>query len=77
MRFDDSVAALNVHVWVTTEHFCDTPWTLAQQVRATLAEARCAVPMRIRELHIVRDDTQEMDGGPARQGRKSAQTMAG
>lgn len=77
MRFDDSVAALNVHVWVTTEHFCDTRWTLAQQVRATLAEARCAVPMRIRELHIVRDDTQEMDGGPARQGRKSAQTMAG
>ncbi|MGN5353673.1 hypothetical protein ACQ4P5_16720 [Ralstonia sp. L16] len=77
MRFDDSVAALNVHVCVTTEHFCDTRWTLARQVRATLAETRCAVPMRIRELHIVRDDTQEMDGGPARQGRKSAQTMAG
>lgn len=77
MRFDDSVAALNVHVWVTTEHFCDTRWTLAQQVRATLAETRCAAPMRIRELHIVRDDTQEMDGGPARPGRKTAQTMAG
>lgn len=77
MRFDDSVAVLNLRVWARTEHFWDMRWTLAQQVRATLAEARCAVPMRIRELHIVQDAAPKTEGEPARQGRKTAQTLAG
>lgn len=76
MRFDDSVAVLNLRVWARTEHFWDMRWMLAQQVRATLADARCAVPVRIRELHIVRDATPEMDDGQDRQGRKSVETLA-
>jgi len=59
MRFDDSVAALNVHVWVTTEHFCDMPVALAQPVRPTLADAQCAALMRVRELNIVQAAAQK------------------
>lgn len=59
MRFDDSVAVLNLRVWSRTEHFWDMRWKLAQQVRATLEEARCTLPVRIRELHIVHDATQK------------------
>ncbi|MFX5756347.1 hypothetical protein ABTE27_20600, partial [Acinetobacter baumannii] len=41
MRFDDSVAVLNLRVWAKTEHFWDMRWKLAQQVRTTLKDARC------------------------------------
>lgn len=34
-------------------------WKLAQQ-GTTLEDARCTLPVRIRELHIVRDATQRM-----------------
>jgi len=30
-------------------------WRLARQVRKTLADADCALPIRTRELHIVHD----------------------
>ena len=59
MRFDDSVAVLNLRVWAKTEHFWDMRWKLAQQVRTTLKDARCTLPVRMRELHIVHDATQD------------------
>lgn len=62
MRFDDSVAVLNLRVWAKTEHFWDMRWKLAQQVRTTLEAARCTLPVRIRELHIVRDGAQDAAG---------------
>ncbi|CAJ0773747.1 hypothetical protein [Ralstonia holmesii] len=77
MRFDDSVAALNVHVWVITEHFCDMPVALPLPVRTTLADAQCAAPMRVRELNIVQAAAQKNEGGRICQGRKTARTMAG
>ncbi len=53
MRFDDSVAVLNLRVWAKTEAFWDMRWKLARQIRATLDEACCTLPARVRELHIV------------------------
>lgn len=72
MRFDDSVAVLNLRVWSRTEHFWDMRWKLAQQVRATLEEARCTLPVRIRELHIVHDATQKTGQEHPRQDLESS-----
>lgn len=58
MRFDDSVAVLNLRVWAKTETFWDMRWSVAQKVRATLEAARCTLPVRIRELHVVHDVAQ-------------------
>ena len=77
MRFDDSVAALNVRVWAITEHFWDMPGTLTRPVRAILADARCAVLMRVRVLNIVQATAAKTDGGRVCQDRKTALTMAG
>jgi small-conductance mechanosensitive channel len=77
MRFDDSVAVLNLRGWAQTEHFWDMRWKLAQQVRTTLESARCALPVRIRELHIVRDASQKTDEEPDRQSHETSQTVAG
>ena len=77
MRFDDSVAVLNLRVWAKTEHFWDMRWKLAQQVRTTLESARCTLPVRIRELHIVRDAGQKTDEERSRQDRETDQTVAG
>ena len=69
MRFDDSVAVLNLRVWAKTEDFWQMRWNLAQQVRATLLAARCTLPARVRELHIVQGSGQ--DTGEARSARAS------
>ena len=74
MRFDDSVAVLNLRVWAKTEHFWDMRWKLAQQVRTTLKDARCTLPVRMRELHIVHDATQDAGKTPTpRNGEALAQ----
>ncbi|TAM28867.1 MAG: mechanosensitive ion channel family protein [Paraburkholderia sp.] len=52
-RFDDSTAVLNVRVWSNTSTFWDLRWALSRQVRQTLNDAQCALPLRTRELHIV------------------------
>ncbi|MCO5397882.1 mechanosensitive ion channel family protein [Ralstonia soli] len=77
MRFDDSVAVLNLRVWSKTEHFWDMRWRLAQQVRATLEEARCTLPVRIRELHIVHDATQKSGVEPMRADHESSRIRVG
>lgn len=77
MRFDDSVAVLNLRVWAKTEHFWDMRWKLAQQVRTTLEDARCTLPVRIRELHIVRDAAQKTGEERDRQGHEIDQAVAG
>lgn len=77
MRFDDSVAVLNLCIWASTEPFWGMRWTLAGQVRATLADAGCAVPTRLRELHVVGGAAQKTDEERDRQGRETAQTLAG
>ncbi|WP_296225624.1 mechanosensitive ion channel family protein [Ralstonia sp. UBA689] len=59
MRFDDSVAVLNLRVWAKTEDFWAMRWNLAQQIRTTLKAARCDLPVRMRELRIVRDATHD------------------
>jgi small conductance mechanosensitive channel len=53
MRFEDSVAVLNLRVWTKTESFWDMRWKLSGEVRKTLDEANCKPPMRMRELHVV------------------------
>ncbi len=55
MRFDDSIAVLNIRVWSKTDTFWDMRWNLARKVRKTLADAQCSWPIRTRELHIVQN----------------------
>jgi small conductance mechanosensitive channel len=52
-RFDDSTAVLNIRVWSNIDVFWDMRWDLARQVRQTLTEAQCSLPLRARELHVV------------------------
>jgi small conductance mechanosensitive channel len=52
-RFDDSTVVLNVRVWANIDVFWDMRWDLARQVRQTLNDAQCGLPVRTRELHIV------------------------
>lgn len=52
-RFDDSTVVLNIRVWANTDVFWDMRWDLARQVRQTLNDAQCGLPVRTRELHIV------------------------
>ncbi|MGF6919669.1 mechanosensitive ion channel family protein [Paraburkholderia sp. 40] len=53
IRFDDSTAVLNIRVWSNTDVFWTMRWELARQVRQTLTDAQCSLPLRTRELHIV------------------------
>jgi len=64
-RFDDSTAVLNIRVWANIDTFWDMRWDLARQVRQTLTDAQCGLPVRTRELHIV----QSSDAGEAAPGR--------
>ncbi|HDR9165716.1 TPA: mechanosensitive ion channel family protein, partial [Burkholderia vietnamiensis] len=41
-------------------------WRLARQVRKTLDDADCALPIRTRELHIVHDAEQQRRADPHR-----------
>jgi small conductance mechanosensitive channel len=52
-RFDDSTAVLNIRVWSNSDVFWDMRWDLSRQVRQTLNDAQCSLPLRTRELHIV------------------------
>ncbi|HEX3379455.1 MAG TPA: mechanosensitive ion channel domain-containing protein [Paraburkholderia sp.] len=52
-RFDDSTVILNIRVWSSIDVFWDMRWDLARQVRQTLTDAQCSLPLRTRELHIV------------------------
>jgi small conductance mechanosensitive channel len=52
-RFDDSTAVLNIRVWATIDTFWDLRWALSRQVRRTLTDAECRLPLRTRELQIV------------------------
>jgi small conductance mechanosensitive channel len=65
MRFEDSVAVLNLRVWTKTESFWDMRWKLASEIRQTLDEANCKRPVRMRELHIVQE-TGESDEAETR-----------
>lgn len=65
MRFDDSTAVANLRVWTHTDTFWAMRWRLARQVRKTLADADCALPIRTRELHIVHDAERRADGARA------------
>jgi len=56
-RFDDSTAVLNIRVWSKIDVFWDMRWDLARQVRQTLTDAQCSLPLRTRELHIVQSTT--------------------
>jgi len=44
---------LNIRVWAKIDVFWDMRWDLARQVRQTLNDAQCGLPVRTRELHIV------------------------
>ncbi|MGF6999057.1 mechanosensitive ion channel family protein [Paraburkholderia sp. GAS32] len=55
-RFDDSTVVLNIRVWATIDAFWDMRWDLARQVRQTLNDAQCGLPVRTRELHIVQNN---------------------
>jgi small conductance mechanosensitive channel len=55
-RFDDSTAVLNIRVWANIDTFWDMRWDLARQVRQTLNNAQCGLPVRTRELHIVQNN---------------------
>jgi small conductance mechanosensitive channel len=54
MRFDDSTAVLNIRVWSSVDVFWDMRWDLARQVRQRLTDEKFSLPLRTRELHIVR-----------------------
>ncbi|MGU7772700.1 mechanosensitive ion channel family protein [Burkholderia sp. MR1-5-21] len=66
MRFDDSTAIVNMRVWTRTDTFWAMRWRLARQVRKTLADAECSLPIRTRELHIVRGDERDRADGRTR-----------
>lgn len=55
-RFDDSTVVLNIRVWASIDAFWDMRWDLARQVRQTLNNAQCSLPVRARELHIVQSN---------------------
>jgi small conductance mechanosensitive channel len=59
-RFDDSTVVLNMRIWANLDTFWDMRWDLARQVRQTLSDAQCGLPVRTRELHIV----QSSDAAP-------------
>lgn len=59
-RFDDSTAVINIRVWSNIDVFWDMRWDLARQARQALDAVQCSVPMRARELHIVREARAEM-----------------
>ena len=65
MRFDDSTVVANMRVWTHTDTFWAMRWRLARQVRQTLADANCALPIRTRELHIVHDADRRTDSTQA------------
>lgn len=71
-RFDDSTVVLNIRVWANIDAFWDMRWDLARQVRQTLNDAQCGLPLRTRELHIV----QSSDAGEAATGRGVAVSRA-
>ncbi|WP_082742187.1 mechanosensitive ion channel family protein [Burkholderia sp. MSMB1078WGS] len=56
LRFDDSTTIVNVRVWTRTDTYWTVRWRLARQVCNALAEAGCSLPVRTRELHIVRSN---------------------
>lgn len=56
-RFDDSTAVLNIRVWSNIDAFWAMRWDLARQVRQTLTDAQCSLPLRTRELHVVQSVT--------------------
>ncbi|MFM0030872.1 mechanosensitive ion channel family protein [Paraburkholderia madseniana] len=58
-RFDDSTVVLNIRVWATIDAFWDMRWDLARQVRQTLNDAQCGLPVRTRELHIVQNNDRD------------------
>ncbi|HZZ01537.1 mechanosensitive ion channel family protein [Paraburkholderia sp.] len=62
-RFDDSTLVLNIRVWANIDAFWDMRWDLARQVRQTLNDAQCGLPVRTRELHIVQSN--DADGSAA------------
>ncbi|CAE6806119.1 mechanosensitive ion channel family protein [Paraburkholderia domus] len=55
-RFDDSTVVLNIRLWANIDTFWDMRWDLARQVRQTLNNAQCGLPVRTRELHIVQNN---------------------
>jgi small conductance mechanosensitive channel len=69
-RFDDSTAVLNIRVWANIDTFWDMRWDLARQVRQTLNNAQCGLPVRTRELHIVQNN----DTGESAAARLTAAT---
>ncbi|MFL9883903.1 mechanosensitive ion channel [Paraburkholderia agricolaris] len=69
-RFDDSTAVLNIRVWASIDTFWDMRWDLARQVRQTLNNAQCGLPVRTRELHIVQNN----DTGESAAARLTAAT---
>ncbi|MFM0202055.1 mechanosensitive ion channel family protein [Paraburkholderia fungorum] len=64
-RFDDSTVILNIRVWANIDTFWDMRWDLARQVRQTLNNAQCGLPVRTRELHIVQSNEAD-ESAPAR-----------
>ncbi|MEA3086671.1 MAG: small conductance mechanosensitive channel [Paraburkholderia sp.] len=64
-RFDDSTVVLNIRVWANIDTFWDMRWDLARQVRQTLNNAQCGLPVRTRELHIVQSSETD-ESAPAR-----------
>ena len=70
IRFDDSTAVLNIRVWCNTDMFWTMRWELARQVRQTLTDAQCSLPLRARQLHIVQGETgaTATDTAPGRAG---------
>lgn len=64
-RFDDSTVVLNIRVWANIDTFWEMRWDLARQVRQTLNNAQCGLPVRTRELHIVQSSETD-ESAPAR-----------
>lgn len=63
-RFDDSTVVLNIRVWANIDAFWDMRWDLARQVRQTLSDAQCGLPVRTRELHIVQSNDTDESAAP-------------
>jgi small conductance mechanosensitive channel len=75
MRFDDSVAVLNIRVWCATAVFWDVRWDLALRVRQTLRDAGFLLPLRAREMYLAQQ-SQETDGARAKGDRECAVPLA-
>lgn len=51
----ESAVMLNIRAWASTSDYWAVRWSLAQQLKSTLAAVNCSIPYPVREVHITHE----------------------